>query len=68
MARKYFCDGCDREIPDYSQLRCEWKICVENKDKSEIGDAFDLCEGCGFTLLRQADPRKWVRCASQAAE
>lgn len=70
MAVKYFCDGCDAQIGEFTEYAGrQVKVLVEfvAKDTTELSGQFDLCAGCTRSLLRNADPRKWVRCAPEKA-
>lgn len=65
MAMKYYCDGCDKEVP-YDLIH---KISVSVKQNGSVsgtGGEFELCKGCASTLNRDSNPKNWTRCMPEA--
>lgn len=62
MAIKYFCDGCDKDIPTASVLRVDVGIKTHGETGVTSGE-YDLCKSCRDHLLRDSNPKNWTRCA-----
>lgn len=64
MAIRYFCDGCDTEVP---QFRTTLTVSVESEsdyvstDRISLSDTFHLCSACVRKYRDQMNPKKWVR-------
>jgi len=65
MAIKYFCDGCDREIPYDDARTVEVTVAVRGTPRHGDG-TYELCESCIGHLIENANPKNWVRCAKAA--
>lgn len=60
MAMKYYCDGCDKEIPHGSVRTTSVRIQVSGQVTQATGD-YELCKGCADTMIRDGNPRNWTR-------
>jgi predicted nucleic acid-binding Zn-ribbon protein len=65
MATKYYCDGCDKELPPATIENISVTI-KKGDDVSAAGGNYELCSGCAKHLCWDANPRNWVRCAPDA--
>lgn len=61
MATKYFCDGCDKEVPLDMVERISVSI-QRNGSVTSAGGAYELCKGCADHMVRDSNPRNWTRC------
>ena len=64
MATKYYCDGCDKELPPATIENISVTI-KKGGELSATGGAYELCKGCANQLLRDSNPRNWTRCGPQ---
>jgi hypothetical protein len=62
MATKYYCDGCDKELAATSVENISIAI-KKNGEFSAAGGAYELCSGCSKNLVRESNPKNWVRCS-----
>lgn len=60
MAAKFYCDGCDDEIANYSDGN-KWSVDVRNDKTAKVLSTFDLCQPCARHLAGVANPRGWTR-------
>lgn len=65
MAKKIYCDGCDRELT--TPVVTVWNVQIATGSTTKSNSAFDLCESCGRRLEANADPRQWARRGVAAA-
>jgi hypothetical protein len=67
MATKYYCDGCDKELPPAMIENISVSV-KKNGDVSAAGGAYELCKGCAANLVRESNPRNWTRAAEEMRE
>lgn len=66
MAIKYYCDGCDKQVP-YDLIQ---KVSVSIRPTGQVtqaGGEYELCKRCFDTLLSGSNPKSWPRCGGVAA-
>lgn len=66
MATKYFCDGCDRELPATKVMHIDVLVVV-GAHQNRTPEEYELCESCASHLKDQANPKRWARCKTAAA-
>lgn len=60
MATKYFCDGCDKEVPESTIHKLSVTV-KRNGETSAAGGAYELCKGCADKLTKDSNPNNWLR-------
>lgn len=67
MAKKIFCDGCDRQLGDGIKHNTVVMALAVNGETATAARECDLCNGCLATFKSNIDPKRWVRCAPDRA-
>lgn len=64
MATKYYCDGCDKELPP-AMIENIGITVKKNEVMSAAGGAYEMCKGCADRLVRESNPKNWIRCVPE---
>jgi len=69
MAIKYYCDGCDREVPYDLVITLDASVKPEGNQHLGLarGGTYELCKPCADRLANDMNPRSWPRIQLAAA-